>query len=171
MTTEQLTLLEYNSFYQTYIDKASGFDLLSGFQYSMEELYRFFLDFPDDRLDYQYEEGKWTVKEVVQHLIDTERIFAYRALRIGRGDKIPLSGFDQDNYIEPSEAANRDFENLIREYVAVRKSTEFLFNNFPLNALTNKGVVNNSEISVRAIGFIILGHEQHHLLILKERYL
>lgn len=171
MNRADLDKSEYNNYYQTYINKTEGLSLLTGLSESYGETYNFLKSIPQDRLGYRYEKGKWTIKEVVQHLLDTERVFAYRALRIGRGDNTPLAGFNQDDYIEPSKANERSIEDLLKEYSAVRKATEILFKSLPVDALQNLGIASNADVSVRAIGFIIIGHERHHCQIIRERYL
>ena len=125
----------------------------------------------NDKLEYRYDKGKWTIKEVIQHLMDAERIFAYRALRIARQDQTPLPGFEQNDYVQPSQANERSLDDLINEFKAIRASTVALFNSFTDKMLLAKGTASNSPVSVRAIGFIIMGHEIHHCQVIKERYL
>ncbi len=120
--------------------------------------------------DFAYAPGKWTVKEVWLHLMDTERIFAYRSLRIGRGDETPLPGFDQDIYVIGSDAKKRTVASIMEEYEAVRNSTISLFENLPEEALDRMGTASSHPISCRAFAFIIPGHERHHIIGLKENY-
>ncbi|MFI8379704.1 DinB family protein [Leeuwenhoekiella sp. NPDC079379] len=126
---------------------------------------------PEDKWLYAYDSRKWTVLESLLHVIDTERIFTYRALRIGRGDKTPLAGFEQDDYIKPSGANLRSMTSLIEEYNQVRSCTINLFKNLSAEALLEIGTASNSTLSARAAGFIICGHEIHHAYIIKTRYL
>jgi uncharacterized damage-inducible protein DinB len=126
---------------------------------------------PEGTLLYRYAEGKWTIKEVLVHIIDDERIYAYRALRFARNDKTELPGFDQDPYAFYSNANVRSIESIIEEYEAVRMSTITLFNGFSDDVMLRSGVANNNEVTVRALGYHIAGHELHHLNILKNRYL
>ena len=130
-----------------------------------------FEEIPEEKLNYAYAEGKWSLAEVLIHMIDTERIFQYRALCIARNDKTLLPGFDQDAYVPYSNAANRSINSLIAEYTAVRDSTISLFNSFDDEAIKRVGTASGSKMSVRALGFIISGHQAHHVQILRERYL
>ncbi len=121
-------------------------------------------------LCFAYAEGKWTVAEVLLHLIDCERIFTYRALRIARGDKTPLPGFDENMYVPKSGASSRSAESLVEEYRAVRQSTLTFFQNLDAAALQRCGTANGLDFSVEMIGTIIAGHEVHHIEVLKSRY-
>ncbi len=131
----------------------------------------FFLSLPEEKLSFRYEEGKWTVKEILSHIIDTERIYIYRALRTAREDKTELPGFDQNNYVANAATDKRKLKEILKEYESVRKSMLTLFNGFERKALTRTGVANGNPISVRAVAYLIAGHELHHLNIIKERYL
>jgi hypothetical protein len=124
-----------------------------------------------DKFDFRYAEGKWTIKEIIQHVIDTERIFSYRALRISRNDKTPLPGFDENEYVINTDANNRHLQSLLTELSLVRQSTIALFKSFTPMQLERLGVASNNDISVRAIGFILIGHQKHHQKIFMERYL
>lgn len=130
----------------------------------------FFLNLPKDKWEFAYAPGKWTIKEVLGHLIDSERVFQYRALRFSRNDKTELPGFDQDLFVAAGNAKHRSVESLIREYVAVRQSSLILFDNFSPEELTRSGVANGNEFEVGWMAFLIAGHEMHHMKILKERY-
>ncbi len=121
--------------------------------------------------DYRYAEGKWSVREVLCHLMDAERIFAYRALRFARHDQTPLAGFDENSYASQAHAEGRSLRQLANEMKHLRQSTLDLFDSFSPEMLLRKGVANQAEISVMALGFVIAGHETHHLSILKDRYL
>ncbi len=123
-----------------------------------------------EQWDYSYGEGKWSIKEVWQHILDTERIFAYRALRIARNDQTPLPGFDQDEYILPSKAKERSIAGIIHEFDAVREATITLFEYMPHEAFDHTGTASNKKISARAFAFIIAGHERHHVRGLIENY-
>ena len=135
------------------------------------EFPKFLLELPEAKWDYAYGPGKWTLKEVLQHIIDTERVFAYRLLRISRGDKTPLPGFDENEYVNMSNARDRDPDALIDEYINVRRSTISLIDSLPNDVLLKMGTASDHPISVRALVYIIAGHEQHHLSIIRERYL
>ena len=171
MTKDDLKSGEFNPYYGSYIKKTSGISLKEGFKPSGDKTIAFLQSIPMDKLEFSYAEGKWTIKEVIQHIMDTERIFAYRALRIARQDQTPLPGFDQDNYILPSEANKRSIESLLNEFKAIKMATRTLFDSFSDEMLRSKGTASNSPVSVRAIGFIIMGHEIHHCEVIKERYL
>ena len=171
MTAKDLTVGEYNPYYQTYIDKANALAIPEGLSANSKSVVAFFESIPKDKLEYRYAEGKWTIKELLHHIIDTERIFAYRALRVARKDKTPLPGFDENEYVLPAKSNDRSIESLLSEYKAVRQATLALFETFTNEMLIEIGTASNSPISARAIGFIITGHENHHCDVVKERYL
>ena len=129
------------------------------------------LPLAEDILNYTYAENKWTIKEILVHIIDDERIFAYRALRFARNDKTELPGFEQDDYVLYSRAAGRSMANIFEEYEAVRDSTIALFNGLPCEAFLRMGTANNNKATVRALAYHIAGHELHHVNIIKEKYL
>ncbi len=126
---------------------------------------------PAERGDYRYAPGKWTLKDVVGHLSDTERVFAYRALRIGRGDTIPLSSFDDQAWVAELGADNRTLGDLVEEWGHVRRATLALFQHLPAAAWSRRGTANDQPISVRAIAYVIAGHARHHLEVVEARYL
>ena len=126
---------------------------------------------PENKLTYRYAEGKWTIKEILAHHIDDERIYGYRALRFARNDQTELPGFEQDAYTPESGANERTLDDLLEEFAAVRRSTVALFNSFNDRVLTRAGVASGNRMSVRAIVYHIAGHELHHLNVMKERYL
>lgn len=136
-----------------------------------EMMKKFFLSLPKEKWEYRYAPGKWTIKEILLHIIDDERIYAYRALRFARNDATELPGFDQDPYAVHSKANERNIESLIEEYSAVRNSTLALFNNLPDDAWIRGGKANDHFVTVRALIYHLAGHELHHLNIIKERYL
>ncbi|MBK8517432.1 MAG: DinB family protein [Saprospiraceae bacterium] len=117
-----------------------------------------------------YSPGKWTIRDILQHIIDTERIFSYRALRIARNDKTPLPGFDENQYAYVAHASGRKLDDLFDEFDMVRKSTIFLFDSLSEQDLLREGFINKSDISVLALGFTITGHCIHHMNVIKERY-
>lgn len=162
---------EFALFYANYIRLASDFDLNISLEQQKEVVVAFFKAIPENKLNYSYMPSKWTIKDVLLHLIDVERIFAYRALRIGRNDKTPLPGFEENDYVLEANALNRTIESLIEEYISVRNATIALFNSFSEEQLIRMGVASENQVSVRAIGFIIMGHEKHHVNIIRERYL
>lgn len=163
---------EYQPFYATYVRVApEEGDILGELNHSFEALRTFIESLRTEKLVYRYADGKWTIKELLVHLIDAERIFAYRALRIARADKTELAGFDENEYVPNSGANERSLVSILREYAAVRTASIELFSNMTEEMLARKGIVNNGIISVRALPYIIAGHEAHHLRIIRERYL
>jgi uncharacterized damage-inducible protein DinB len=124
-----------------------------------------------DKFDYRYAEGKWTIKDILQHLIDTERIFAYRALRFSRNDLTPLSSFDENEYVIEAKANRRSIQELLTELAVVRQATLSLFKTFSEEELLRIGTASSKPISVRALGFVIIGHQNHHQRFFEERYL
>lgn len=171
MVLSELPSSEYNPFYQTYVMALGNVELIEELVRGKDELLSLLKEIPEKKLDYAYAEGKWSLAEALIHVIDTERVFQYRALCIARNDKTPLPGFDQDAYVPYSNAANRSKASLVQEYKAVRDSTIALFNSFDQEAIKRIGLASDSKMSVRALGFIISGHQAHHVRIIKERYL
>ncbi|WP_375324403.1 DinB family protein [Flagellimonas sp. GZD32] len=171
MLRSELPTSEYNNFYHTYILALGDIELLSGLKKGKEDFLSLLDQIPENKLGFAYAEGKWTLAEAIVHIIDTERVFQYRALRFARNDKTDLPGFDQDIYVPNSNASSRSLESLRNEYEAVRDSTLALFSSLGETALLRVGVASGSRMSVRALGFIISGHQAHHARILKERYL
>ncbi|MFT0715716.1 DinB family protein [Flagellimonas lutimaris] len=171
MLVSELPSSEYNPFYQTYVMALGNVDLLEELKAGKSNFLSLFEKISEEKLDFAYEEGKWTLAEAIVHTIDTERIFQYRALCIARNDKTPFPGFDQDAYVPYSNASNRTKKDLIEEYKAVRDSTISLFNSFDEESIKRIGTASGSKMSVRALGFIISGHQAHHIRIIEERYL
>ena len=130
----------------------------------------FVLSLPEHKLTYRYAAGKWTIKEILVHIMDTERIFAYRALRFARNDKTALPGYEQDDYVPCSRADERSLSDILSEYAAVRSSTLALFESFRDEDYFRSGIANGNPASVRAILYQIAGHELHHWNLIKERY-
>jgi len=126
---------------------------------------------PEEKLTYRYADGKWTIKEILAHLSDDERIYAYRALRFARNDKTELPGFEQDDFARESGANERNLAELLAEFAAVRNATLALFESFPEQVLIRTGVANGNVMSVRAIAYHLAGHELRHLRVIRERYL
>ena len=125
---------------------------------------------PSDKLTKPHQDGEWTVHEILVHVIDTERVFAYRALRIARGDTTPLPGFEQDDYVPVSKANDRSLDDILDEYHAVRRATVALFHTFDESYLTNTALTSENLTSLRALIYIVAGHELHHLESIKENY-
>lgn len=161
---------EYAPFYKTYIEKVKGEDLHLILSQASRVSLVFWQAIPQELADYAYAPGKWTIKQLLNHIIDTERIFAYRALCIARGDETPLPGFDENDYADAAKVNHRSLLDLVHEFQAVRSATLALFNSFGEQELTRMGTVNGNAISVNAIGYIIIGHALHHEGIVRERY-
>lgn len=162
---------EYSPYYLTYISKVPDGDILDTLTRQLDEAQKLLRSIPEDRGGHRYSPEKWSIREVIGHLIDSERVFAYRALRFARGDVNPLAGFDQDEYVRASGSDRRKLAELASEMDYVRRSTIAMLRSFDEGASERRGKANNNEISVRALAWIIAGHERHHLEILKERYL
>lgn len=162
---------EYSKFNATYIQAAGDEDLYEDLEISLHAFIRFVQDIPMDKFDYRYADGKWTIKEIIQHIIDTERVFSYRALRISRNDKTPLPGFDENEFALNTNANDRHLQSLLTELSIVRQGTLALFKSFSEEQLKRIGIASDNQISVRAIGFIIIGHQKHHQTVFQEKYL
>ena len=158
-------------YYHNYINQVQGDNIPSIFTQHQQEPLAFLNTIPNEKWDYAYAEGKWSIKEMVQHIIDAERIFCYRALCFARKDKTSLPGFDENTYAQYSKANNRTKEDLLAELSIVQKGSATLFASFDEEQLNATGTANGKPIYVLGIGFIIVGHTLHHLNILKERYL
>jgi uncharacterized damage-inducible protein DinB len=144
---------------------------MAALQQGKNNMIAFLTTVPEEKLDYRYAEGKWTIKEIIMHLMDAERIFAYRTLRFSRNDQNILLGFDDEEYVTYSNASERSRQSLIDEYTAQRQSTIELYRNMTPEMCNRGGVASGNEMSVTALGYIICGHEIHHLQVIKERYL
>jgi len=171
MTTLQVNENEYAPFYKNYIKSLGTVDLFEILNNSLEDLLLTIKHLPEEKLNFSYQEGKWTIKELVQHIIDAERVLSYRALRFSRNDSTDLQGFNEDWYVENSNGNDRNIEDLLNEFSFVRNSTISLFKSFSDEMFTLSGSINGSDMSVRALGFIIAGHQIHHLKVIKEKYL
>ncbi|WP_034922249.1 DinB family protein [Gillisia sp. CAL575] len=170
MTTSQLQNSEYHAFYQTYIDKLPDENLISILKDQKEEFVIFLKGLQEEDLKFSYAEGKWTVAQSLQHIIDTERIFQYRALTIAREDLTPLPGFDHDAYVPASKADRRSLSGFIREFEMVRDAGIALFESFQEEMYCKIGEASKSQLSPRAAGFISAGHQKHHLVLFKSQY-
>ena len=159
------------TFYHTYVKLVQEDDVNEALSSNTEKTVSFLQSIPEEKWSYRYTEGKWSIKELVQHVIDAERIFSYRALCFARKEKNSLPAFDENSYAAASKAGNRSSKDLIDEFTAVRKATEMLFRSFDEEQLQSTGVANNNRVPVIGIGFIIAGHVQHHLNFLQDRYL
>ena len=172
MKVAQLTPDEYASYYGNYIAQVSDeYTLMEELEISVHRLIKFVQDIPMDKYDYRYAEGKWTIKDILQHLIDAERIFAYRALRFARNDKTELPGFEENDYADIADGDKRSIMDLLTELAVVRQATLSLFKTFKEDEFLRGGIASNNNMSVRALGFVIIGHQNHHQKIFQERYL
>jgi hypothetical protein len=162
--------VEYVPYYDRYISLVPGNDILTTLAQQLPETVGLFSARNEREGEFRYAPGKWSAKEVLGHLIDSERIFAYRALRISRSDLTPIEGFEQDDYVRNGPFGHCRLSDLVEEFTHVRKATLWLFRNLDEAAWMRRGVANQNEISVRALAYIIAGHELHHRKILQEKY-
>ena len=167
----QLQTNEYGDWHKTYLETLNDEILQEELEISLHRFIRFVQDIPLDKHDYAYAEGKWTIKDIIQHLIDCERIFSYRALCFARNDKTSFPGFEENQYANEAKGNHRTLMSLLTELSAVRHSTLLLFKDFKEEELERIGTASNVQMSVRAAGFIIIGHQNHHQKIFEERYL
>ena len=169
----ELSKSEYASFFQPYVDILDGNS--KGIIYNLEDsLNRTLLvleNISEAKQSFRYAEGKWTIKELVQHVIDSERVFGYRALTFGRNDTTHLPGFDENDFVKYSNANDRSYAEMLEELKVVRLSTILLFKSFNASDFIKSGIASGKSISIKALGYIISGHLLHHLKIIEERYL
>jgi hypothetical protein len=170
MKPEELSDNSFPDYYKPYINLLPQKELLDLLKSQKDETINFMRNLKGKDMLHSYAEGKWTLAEVIQHMIDTERIFQYRALCISRKDRTPLPGYDQDAYVPFSGANERSIQTFIDEYQAVRTSGIHLFSNFTSSMLMERGNSNGKDLSAGAAGFIIVGHEKHHLKLFKTSY-
>lgn len=171
MRLSDLAKGDYHPYYEPYIQALGDVDLVEMLEKQHHNFPQFLAGIPEDKIGHRYAEGKWTVAQVLVHIMDAERVFQYRALRISRGDITPLPSFDQDAFVPQSHADKRTLNSIIEEYKSVRSATLTLFKNLPEKVLHRKGTASNAIVSVGALGFMICGHQRHHKGILKELYL
>ena len=171
MTVSDLSTHEFAAYYSSYIDKARNLELIDGLKQSGEDTLAFFKAIPSTKQEYVYEVNKWSIKELLLHLIDVERVFAYRALRFARKDNTSLPGFDEGYYTTNGKANNYSMDSLLKSYGVLRQATLDLFENFSNDMLLEIGEASGTNMSVRALGFVIIGHEKHHCDVIRERYL
>ena len=161
---------EFPVFYKGYVDTVKD-DVLAELDHQIESFTTLLKGIPLEKSGFSYAEGKWTILELLGHILDTERIMAYRALRIVRNDSTPLPGFDENNYVANAHFADRSLISMAEEFEHLRKANLFLIKSFNETELARVGLSNDKPISVKALVFIIAGHLNHHIRILKERYL
>jgi hypothetical protein len=162
---------EYPDWYAAEIELVQYDDLLGGMEDSFQKTLAFLHKLPEEKRLFRYQPEKWTIQEMWQHVIDTERVLSYRAMRFSRGDTTVLQGFDQNMYAEASNANDRDWDEMLQEYSAVRISSLHLFRSFDSEMFMLRGTAGRSHVTVRAVGFLIIGHETHHIQTIRERYL
>lgn len=161
---------EYNPYYANYIKLVEN-DPIKELKIGSIEVVELFNSIPEDKLNWAYAEGKWSIKDLLQHILDVERVMSYRALTFARYDKSIIPGFDHDKYADLVDTSNRDIYEMLDEYVALRNSTICLLKSFSENEYAQIGNANGSDLSVRAIAYILCGHEMHHINVLSEKYL
>lgn len=172
LVLSEINPTEYAGYFTRYVDYIRSSESTDeALLKSENDVVSFYQQLHDDQLHYAYEAGKWTPKQVLRHLIDTERIMAYRALRFSRNDKTALPGFEQDDYVWNSHANEETIEALLSEYQAVRLSTRLLFKSMTLTESERMGQSSSMHLSARAFAFIIAGHDRHHLKVFAEKYL
>jgi uncharacterized damage-inducible protein DinB len=170
LTVERPEPGEYNPYYERYISLVKGADILGTLDAQRRQMLLLLSGRDDADGNFRYAADKWSANEVLGHLCDTERIFAYRALRISRGDQTPIEGFEQDDYVRNGPFARIPLAEIIEDYIAVRRATLTQLRNLDQAAWTRRGVANKNEVTVRALAYVIAGHELHHRGILEEKY-
>ena len=162
---------EYAEYHETYISLVEETDIISTLENQLDELNDLFGAISEEKADFRYAEGKWSIKEILGHLIDGERGFSYRAFRISRRDETPLAGFEQDGYVANGNFGNAKLADLIEEFSLLRRSNVLFFKNLTDEAWSYLGTASEATVSVRAIAYIMVGHIRHHADILRQRYL
>jgi hypothetical protein len=162
---------EYDPYYERYVSLVADTDIIGTLGSQTTRLQDLLTGMFEEQGTYRYAEGKWSIKELIGHLIDGERMFAYRLFRISRGDETPIEGFEQDGYIENAHSDDRSFADLLQEFSLLRQSSMIYLKNMRPDDWSRVGTANNVKISARALVYIMAGHIEHHLAILKERYL
>ncbi|MEP7237396.1 MAG: DinB family protein [Ferruginibacter sp.] len=161
----------YPAYFKNYVDQVPEEDLATAFGNQTAAITSLLNSITEERSMHSYADGKWTLKELLQHMTDAERIFNYRALCIARNETVSLPGFDENTYAAHSNANSRSWQHLADEFLAVRKSTEFLYESFTDDMLNTSGISNNNPLTVVSLGFTTIGHFYHHKKIIEERYL
>jgi len=161
---------EYAPYYDRYISLVPGADILATLDAQRRQMMLLLSGRDEQDGDLRYAPDKWSAKQVLGHVCDTERVFAYRALRISRGDQTPIEGFEQDDYVKNGPFGRAPLAEIIEDYIAVRRATLTLLRNLDEAAWTRRGVANKNEVTVRALAYLIAGHELHHRKILEEKY-
>lgn len=162
---------EYAEFYANYVSLVDEADVVSALQNQPNDLRKLLAKFSGEKENFRYAMGKWSVKELLGHIIDGERVFSYRALRISRGDQTPLATFDENSYVAASNFGDSNFADLLEEFSLLRAANVLLFKNLSDEAWLRRGTASDATVSVRALAFIMVGHVRHHQNVLRERYL
>ena len=162
---------EYAPYYGKYIALVGGNDVVAALEDQPRETVSLLTGLTDEQGDYRYAADKWSIKEMLGHVVDAERVFSYRALRFARNDQTPLASFEQDDYVRAGNFSECRLADLIEEFVAVRRATVWLFRQLSAEAWMRRGIASDNPVSVRAIAYIIAGHELHHRRVLQEKYL
>ena len=164
---------EYHPYYKSYIDPyaSGGKSIVEVLRETQNATNALLSNLPEEKEHYRYAEGKWTIKELLQHIIDAERVFNYRALRFSRNDQTALQGFDQDDFNDTANANDRSFQELLYEFYVLRVSTIAMYQSFTEEMLTRIGTASDNPMSVRALGYLTAGHAQHHMNVFQKRYL
>lgn len=171
MTKDRPKENEMPAYYQNYVNLVKGNDVIKELKDQILNIQAVISEIPEEKEGYAYAEGKWTIKQVLGHIIDTERVFGYRAMRFARKDKTPLPGFDENAFVANSNFNERTLYELGHEFAIVREANIAMFKTFGDEELNQIGVANGTEVSVRAIMFLIAGHATHHIYVLKTKYL
>lgn len=162
---------DYGAFYEVYVSKVNAQNLHEAVTNYSSTLVSFLTNLPNEKADFSYAPNKWSLKDLLQHIIDTERIMSYRLLRIARNDQTPLPGFEENDYASNAKAVNRTFDSLKKEMKAVRQATDLLIESLTEEQLGNAGIASGKRATANAIGYIIFGHLLHHKKIIEERYI
>ena len=175
MTIEALAITpnptEFAPYYGKYTSLVKSDNIVKTLETQAEHPKALFRVLGEQQADFRYAPDKWSVRQMLGHVIDSERIFSYRALRIARGDKTPIEGFEQDGYVSNAPFERSTLAELLEEFAVVRRATVLLFRNLSAEAWTRRGIASDNEVSVRALAYIIAGHELHHNGVLNQRYL
>ena len=162
---------EYPSFYKSYVDNVKTDNIIKELTNQVLHIQAIISEIPEDKEDYAYAEGKWTIKEIIGHIIDTERVLGYRAMRFARKDKTPLPGYDENWFVANANFQKQSLYSLGHEFAIVREANLALFKVWDEEALSQMGVANDLDVSVRAILFMIAGHATHHINVIRTKYL
>lgn len=162
---------EYAKYYETYVSLVGETDIVATLQNQLTEMQKLFAEIFEEKGAFAYATGKWTIKEVIGHLNDGEKIFAYRALRFSRADRTPIEGFEQDDYVENAAFNDCKVADLTEEFLLLRRANNLFFKSLTAEAWRRSGTASDAEVSVRALAYIMVGHVRHHVNILKARYL